>query len=296
VIAPVVEQATAPVQPIVTTVETTLEPLVPGTETVERVAESVVDDLESIVDPVSPISLPSLAAPTPALTHEPKAADPPAPSADESDTVSESHGPDKNVDVLADTTALVDVAPALVIPVVATLDIHAAATTPSASASANAAVTQPHTKGQTAFVEPTAPTAAPQTSPSLVDSLANLMALQTPDADLSSPDVAAIMLGPARLTSVGLLDRMVSLEATSLKATPIGGSHQPMPPPLPVPQSALPPPVSAPASLLLGTAGSAGAAPPILAFLSLAAAWHTLWLVAGVRPAGITLPSLAPPG
>jgi hypothetical protein len=71
------------------------------------------------------------------------------------------------------------------------------------------------------------------------------------------------------------------------------------PPPLaapPVAQSAVTPPVSAPASILLASAGSPGAAPTIFAFVCLAAAWYALWMGARLRPPGCSLASFAPPG
>ena len=51
-------------------------------------------------------------------------------------------------------------------------------------------------------------------------------------------------------------------------------------------------PATAPASIAFSSAGTT----PLLAALNLLASWSALWLLALVRPPGICLPSLAPPG
>jgi hypothetical protein len=63
-----------------------------------------------------------------------------------------------------------------------------------------------------------------------------------------------------------------------------------------LPIGATPAPATASGSISLSGGGSQGGAPPMLADLSLAATWRPLWRQARLRPTGIVLPSLAPPG
>jgi hypothetical protein len=63
-----------------------------------------------------------------------------------------------------------------------------------------------------------------------------------------------------------------------------------------LPAGAIPAPATASGSISLSGAGSHGGAPPLLADLALATAWRPLWHQATLRPTGIVLPNLAPPG
>jgi len=55
-------------------------------------------------------------------------------------------------------------------------------------------------------------------------------------------------------------------------------------------------PVTLPASIGFSSAGLSGSTPLVVGALSLVSSWRALWLLAMVRPVGICLPSLAPPG
>ncbi len=55
-------------------------------------------------------------------------------------------------------------------------------------------------------------------------------------------------------------------------------------------------PATVPATIGLANGGLGGSTPLVVGALNLVSSWRALWLLAMVRPVGICLPSLAPPG
>jgi hypothetical protein len=88
-----------------------------------------------------------------------------------------------------------------------------------------------------------------------------------------------------------------NIERARLK--PAQGTPSPFDPaqPLsPLMDGATPAPATAPGGISQSGGGAQGGASPLLATLSLTTAWRPMWRLGDVRPTGIVLPSLAPPG
>jgi hypothetical protein len=122
-------------------------------------------------------------------------------------------------------------------------------------------------------------------------SSAQRVSLDLPDMNRAELDALAFDRGPAELRTVAL-----DLAPTAVRAVAIVSPLPlaPRPAPLRVDLPAMP--TTAPSSMGLSNAGLGGSTPAVLVGLNLLASWRALWLLAKVRPAGICLPSLAPPG
>jgi hypothetical protein len=88
-----------------------------------------------------------------------------------------------------------------------------------------------------------------------------------------------------------------AIEAWLTRSTPSAPApYTPANPSSQLPVGATAAPASTSGGISLSGGGSHGGAPPLLADLALATAWRPLWHQATLRPTGIVLPNLAPPG
>jgi hypothetical protein len=310
----VVDDARAMTEPVV-------EPVAEATAPLAAIEESVDATVERVVDLVgeTPAKLTENPAPTPvALAEGAGSATTPAlqPAVeDRHDAAEQNHAAD-----LGELDAMVALAASPSVPVqleepgpglTATLiAIHDAAPLQLASHAAlrdradeqasRAAI--PHQAEEQAAQAPTEISSQP-TNPSQWSVVLAARSL-TLDDDEQAVSTAVIAASPAFPRSTSFAANYVGVHglrrSLRVQIEPSSDSLPAAPwPPAPVHSdvaSAASTPAPAPGSAYSSGNGPAGVASPLFASLALLAAWRALWLAASLRPSGIVLPSLAPPG
>jgi len=265
VAGPIVESAEPAAEPIVETVQPVVEPIVDVTETIIEKAEPIAAAVQPLDEPIVEVAAP-VRAPAP-RTHTARVADrhfDPTPVA----TAPASIAVAVTTDLVEPPRTPVEDRPVVSewIPIIIDTAPSEAATTATNLDELSAPVVQ-------------------TTSPLSIESFAPIPSGTVFPVGCCAPLTPALSQGEREKASY-----LAPQTSSPARLTPAPITTDPTPPATTAPAT------TAPATVSVSGAGPPGAAPPVLASFGAAAAWHAAWLLARLRPVGIVLPNLAPPG